>query len=134
MEDNCLFCKIIKGEIPSRKVFESENILAFLDISPIAEGHTVVIPKKHFVNTVDFPDEEMAPFFIDLKKVALKLKDKLGADGFNILQNNFRAAGQLVDHFHYHIVPRKTGDNRFKFPEKLEVTDEDLDAVLKKID
>src|SRR6056297_908993 len=120
MSDDCIFCKIVKGEIPSRKVYESESSLAFLDINPVARGHTVVIPKKHYQNMLDISEGALKPFFSDLKKVSAKLKEKLDADGFNLLQNNFRAAGQLVDHFHFHVIPRRKNDEAFKFPEKIE--------------
>ena len=103
---DCLFCKIIKGEIPSRKIFESNNTFAFLDIAPKREGHVVLIPKIHYYNLLDIPEEEIKPFFQDLKKVASIVKEKMNAEGFNIIQNNFPAAGQVVPHFHYHIIPR----------------------------
>jgi histidine triad (HIT) family protein len=131
--EDCLFCKIIRGDIPSKKVYESENVFAFLDIFPIAEGHTVVVPKNHFYNLLDFPDEEIGPYFIELKKIATILKDKLGGDGFNILQNNFRSAGQVVPHLHYHIIPRKEKDGVIKLKiSKQKATDEELDRILSK--
>ncbi len=133
MSDDCIFCKIVKGEIPSRKVYESESSLAFLDINPVARGHTVVIPKKHYQNMLDISEGALKPFFSDLKKVSAKLKEKLDADGFNLLQNNFRAAGQLVDHFHFHVIPRRKNDKAFKFPEKIEASDEELDAIQEKL-
>jgi histidine triad (HIT) family protein len=131
--EDCLFCKIIEGAIPSKKVHDTENMFAFLDINPITEGHTVVVPKFHCVNLLDFPDDKLDAFFKDLKSVALLLKEKLGADGFNLLQNNGAAAGQVIYHAHYHIIPRKEGDNAFKFPPHMEVTPEQLDETLKKI-
>ena len=83
---------------------------------------------------LDFPDDQMASFFIDLKHVATLLKTKLNADGFNIVQNNFPAAGQVVDHFHYHIIPRKEGDNALKIKQKAsQATNEELDALLRKL-
>ncbi|MHA1646070.1 MAG: HIT family protein [Promethearchaeota archaeon] len=110
MSEDCIFCKIIAGKIPCYKVFESEHTLAFLDIGPMVAGHTVVIPKKHFFTFEDMPSEELQPFFADLQKVCKILKEKLNADGYNIVQNNYRAAGQLVEHAHYHILPRTIGD------------------------
>ena len=102
--EDCLFCKIIRGEIPAKKVYESDNVFAFLDIFPIAKGHTVVIPKEHYYNLLDFPDDAIGPYFTELKKIAALLKEKLGGDGFNIIQNNFPSAGQVVPHLHYHIL------------------------------
>jgi histidine triad (HIT) family protein len=112
MADNCLFCKIINGEIPSSKVYEDKDAIAFLDIFPFTKGHTVVIPVKHYETFFDFPDDQMGNYFSVIKKLAAQIKNNLNADGINIVQNNFRAAGQIVFHMHYHILPRWTDDNR----------------------
>jgi len=133
MSETCIFCKIIKGEIPSKKVFENEEILAFLDINPITKGHTVVIPKNHYETILDLPEGEMQKFFSALKKVASMIKKNLDADGFNILQNNFKAAGQEVPHMHFHIIPRMEGDGAIKFPPQMDVDSEYLENVLKEI-
>lgn len=134
LEENCLFCKIIRGEIPCRKVFETENTLAFLDISPMTAGHTVVVPKKHYYNLLNIPEEEIKPFFLDLKKISEFLKERLKFDGFNILQNNFPAAGQVVDHFHYHIIPRRKGGHKLPITKDPALaTDEALNEMLKKL-
>lgn len=131
---NCIFCKIIKGEIPCRKVYETENTLAFLDISPITEGHTVIIPKNHSYNLLDFPEIEILPFFIDLKKVAILLKEKLQIDGFNIVQNNFPAAGQVVNHFHYHFIPRMENGPKLKLKHDPKLaTDDALNKIHSKL-
>ena len=107
--NNCIFCKIAAGEIPSFKVYEDDLVLAYLDINPFAKGHTLVIPKKHSEGLLDTDDETLAAVIRRVKKVAAHLKEKLGADGFNILQNNGEAAGQTVKHLHFHIVPRFGG-------------------------
>jgi histidine triad (HIT) family protein len=134
MSDNCIFCKIIQGKIPSKKVFENDDVYAFLDIFPTSEGHTVVVPKQHYYNLLDFPDELIGSFFKHVKQIAFLLKSKLNADGFNIVQNNFPAAGQVVDHFHYHIIPRKEGDNALKIKQKAtQATNEELEALLEKL-
>jgi histidine triad (HIT) family protein len=112
MSENCLFCKIIKGEIPSAKVYEDKDVIAFLDIFPFSKGHTVVIPVKHYETFFDFPDDQMGYFFTVLKNLASQIKKNLNADGINIAQNNFRAAGQIVFHMHYHIIPRWENDER----------------------
>ncbi len=107
---DCVFCKIAKGEIKSERVAESDNFFAIRDAHPKTEGHTLVIPKKHFVTLLDIPDKlgnEMLSFS---KKVAGKLMDEKLADGFNIIMNNLEVAGQEVMHAHLHVLPRKEGD------------------------
>ena len=115
MKNNCIFCAIAAGEIPSFKVYEDEQVLAYLDINPFSKGHTLVIPKKHSSGLVDTDDETLAVVIARVKKVAAHLKEKLGCDGFNIVQNNGEAAGQTVRHVHFHIVPRWTGDDATSF-------------------
>ena len=112
MSEDCLFCKIIKGEIPSSKVYEDENVIAFLDIFPYIKGHTVVVPVEHYETFLEFPDHKMENYFSILKKLIDQIKTNLNADGINIVQNNFRAAGQIVFHMHYHIIPRWENDNK----------------------
>jgi histidine triad (HIT) family protein len=131
---NCVFCKIIRGEIPSSKLYEDKNYLAFLDIAPFVKGHTVVVPKEHYINLMDFPEDKMRDYFIAIKNVAILLKTKLDADGINIMQNNFKAAGQVVNHLHFHILPRWNEDKAFPFRiKKLDLSKEDLSEILKKI-
>ena len=109
MED-CIFCKISKEEIPCKKVNEDENFLAFLDVNPQVEGHTLIMPKKHFETILDMPSSAGAELLDCVKKTALKLIDETKAEGFNVLNNNFESAGQVVKHVHFHILPRKKGD------------------------
>ena len=104
--NDCIFCKIAAGEIPSFKVYEDDFVLAYLDINPFTKGHTLVIPKAHSEGLVDTSDETLAAVIARVKKVAAHLKAALPCDGFNILQNNGEAAGQTVKHLHFHIVPR----------------------------
>ena len=110
MKNNCIFCAIAEGEIPSFKVYEDDLVLAYLDINPFSEGHTLVIPKAHTTGLLDTPEETLAALLARVKKVAAHLKTALGCDGFHILQNNGAAAGQTVGHIHFHIVPRRNGD------------------------
>ena len=110
MTNNCVFCAIAAGEIPSFKVYEDELVLAYLDINPFSEGHTLVIPKAHSEGLLDTPDATLADVVRRVKKVAAHLKASLPCDGFNILQNNGEAAGQTVKHLHFHIVPRYVGE------------------------
>jgi histidine triad (HIT) family protein len=108
--ENCIFCKIIKGEIPYHKVYEDDNNLAFLDVTPIAKGHTVIIPKLHAETITDIEDDKLQSLFLAVKKVQQKLKGKLNPDGFNGGWNNNEVAGQTVPHLHIHIIPRYNGD------------------------
>ncbi len=110
MKNDCVFCAIAAGEIPCFKVFEDDFALAYLDINPFSEGHTLVIPKAHTTGLLDTPEETLAALLARVKKVAAHLKTALGCDGFHILQNNGAAAGQTVGHIHFHIVPRREGD------------------------
>lgn len=110
MKNDCIFCAIAAGEIPSFKVYEDDLVLAYLDINPFSEGHTLVIPKAHTAGLLDTDDATLAAIIARVKKVAAHLKATLACDGFNILQNNGEAAGQTVRHLHFHIVPRRNGD------------------------
>jgi histidine triad (HIT) family protein len=111
MKNDCVFCAIAAGEIPSFKVYEDDLVLAYLDINPFSKGHTLVIPKEHYTGLIDTPDETLAALIERVKKVAAHLKTALPCDGFNILQNNGEAAGQTVMHIHFHIVPRYGKEN-----------------------
>jgi len=106
MKNDCVFCAIAAGEIPSFKVYEDELVLAYLDINPFTKGHTLVIPKAHSQGLLDTDEATLAAVIARVKKVAAHLKAALPCDGFNILQNNGEAAGQTVKHLHFHIVPR----------------------------
>ena len=110
MKNDCLFCAIAAGEIPSFKVYEDDLVLAYLDINPFSRGHTLVIPKKHASGLFDADDATLAAVIARVKKVAAHITAKLGCDGFNVLQNNGEAAGQTVKHIHFHIIPRWNGD------------------------
>ena len=107
--NDCIFCKIAAGEIPSFKVYEDGDVLAYLDINPFAKGHTLVIPKAHSSGLVDTDNDRLAMVMAAVRKVASHLKTALPCDGFNILQNNGEAAGQTVRHIHFHIIPRYEG-------------------------
>ncbi len=128
---DCIFCKIIDGKIPSKKIFESNLNLAFLDIFPIARGHTIIIPKNHYSHLEDIPDSELGELYKVVKKLAILIHEKLKIDGYNILQNNFTAAGQVIQHFHVHIIPRNLDDKIFtiKIPRN-NVSEEELNDVL----
>lgn len=110
MNENCIFCKIVKKEIPANIVHETEDVLCFLDIKPLNLGHTLVIPKKHFTNLLDTPSDILEKTAVAIKKVAGAIKIAVRADAINIGQNNGKAAGQLVFHTHFHIIPRYEDD------------------------
>ena len=115
---DCIFCKIIKGEIPSQKVYEDETVYAFLDIAPINKGHTLVIPKEHHEKFMETDDAVLADVVQKVKKIAKAVKDAVQADGINIGVNNDKAAGQLVFHTHFHIIPRFNNDGLKTWPNK----------------
>ncbi|KAF9921416.1 Adenosine 5'-monophosphoramidase [Modicella reniformis] len=98
----CIFCKIVRREIPSKVLFETEHCLAFLDVGPLSEGHTLVIPKHHAQYLHELPDEQM----IDLLPTAKKVATAIGCKNYNVLQNNGRIAHQAVDHVHFHVIPK----------------------------
>ena len=107
---NCIFCRIAKGEIPCAKVYEDENVLAFLDLAPVHPGHTLVIPKEHYRDMLEFPAGMGSAIFAAVQKVAAAVVKATGAQGFNIMQNNGIAAGQTMFHIHWHIIPRFDND------------------------
>ncbi|WP_246938834.1 HIT family protein [Bacillus pinisoli] len=105
-KDDCIFCKIVKGEIPSAKVFENEHVLAFLDISQVSKGHTLVIPKVHKENVFELTPEIAQEIFKVVPKISNSIKKQFSPIGLNLLNNNGEQAGQSVFHFHLHIIPR----------------------------
>jgi histidine triad (HIT) family protein len=113
----CIFCKIVAGEIPSYKVYEDENCLAFLDIAPVNYGHTLVVTKKHYANMEEIPENELCQLIKAVKKVGKALKDGLGAAGYNIGENNDPVAGQVVPHIHFHVMPRRADDGLRLWPQ-----------------
>jgi histidine triad (HIT) family protein len=110
MEQECIFCNIANKEIKTKTIYEDDNFISFFDANPLTEGHSLVIPKKHFKTLLDMPDTLGNEFLEAVKKTALKLIKDYKAEGFNILMNNYEAAGQAVNHAHVHILPRKKED------------------------
>jgi len=106
----CVFCRIIRGEIPAQRVFEDSEVLAFLDINPLAPGHTILIPKHHSANLEDLPPQWAVALGRTLGRLAGAITAAVGAAGYNLLQNNGPVAGQLVPHVHFHIIPRRPDD------------------------
>ena len=123
---NCIFCKIANGEIPSTTLYEDEDFRVILDLGPATRGHALLLPKNHFANLFELDDETAQKAILVAKKMAGKMKDALGADGFNLVQNNGEAAGQTVFHFHMHLIPRYENDNAGILWEPGETTPEDM--------
>lgn len=129
----CIFCKIVNGEIPSYKVFENEYVMAFLDISQTTLGHTLVIPKKHFNNIYELDEFYAAETFKAVAKLSKKIKKSLNVNAINIINNNGPLAGQSVEHFHIHIIPRYEDDGLIiKYPTN-KLTEEEFYELMKKI-
>ncbi|MCX6744216.1 MAG: HIT domain-containing protein [Candidatus Parcubacteria bacterium] len=116
--EDCLFCKIVKDMIPANKVYEDDNVIAFLDIHPVNPGHTLVVPKKHSFNMLDADDETLKAMIIATKKIAKAIIAAQGLDSFNLEVNNGRMAGQIIHHLHWHIIPRTESDGLQHWPGK----------------
>lgn len=116
--EECIFCKIVSGNIPAYKVYEDNETLAFLDINPVHEGHTLVIPKDHFENIYSIPPETLARLSLTTQKMAIAVKNAVEADGINIIMNNEKDAGQIVFHAHFHVIPRRHNDGLANWPQK----------------
>ncbi len=112
MNTDCIFCKIVHGQMPSSIVYEDEKSMAFMDIAPVAKGHVLVIPRMHYDPITATPDEVLAHLIGVVKQVAKAQVKALGANGINVSQANGRCAGQLVPHIHFHVIPRFDGDNK----------------------
>ncbi len=111
MAEQCIFCKIVRGEIPNTTLYEDESVLSFLDIAPAAKGHAIVIPKKHYQTLLDLPHEELKGVMEAVQKIAAATMVALpGVQGFNVVQSNNEAAGQVIPHVHFHIIPRQKED------------------------
>ena len=128
----CIFCKIIKREIPSNIIYEDEYTMAFLDIAPVLPGHALVIPKKHVSSLVDLDDIELCHSLTIVKKVGEALKKSLGAKGYNINVNNGEVAGQIIDHFHWHVIPRQNKEELEQWPQG-KYEDDEGEKIAKKI-
>ena len=128
-DDNCIFCKLANGVIPTNSIYEDDEFNVILDAGPATIGHALILPKEHYKNIYELPEETAGEVFKLAKKLAVKMTDKLGADGFNIVQNNNEVAGQSVFHFHMHLIPRYEGDGQHILWEPTEPASEELEAV-----
>ena len=132
--ENCIFCKIVSGEFNSWKIFEDEHTLAFLDVNPAAEFHTLVIPKAHYVNVLDIPNEVFLQVMATVKKVVDLYKTKLGIENLQLIHSAGREGQQDVFHLHVHIVPRSAGDGQnVKWKTYPELRDK-FDEMLRQLD
>ena len=129
MSENCIFCKIANGEIPSKTIFEDEDVRVILDLGPATKGHALVIPKQHYENLFELPEENAMNVMKIAKQQAAKMKAALQADGFNLVQNNGETAGQTVMHFHMHLIPRYENDGQTLGWKPLEPTQEELEEI-----
>ena len=111
-DDNCIFCKLANGVFPTNSIYEDEDFNVILDLGPATKGHALILPKEHSNNLYELPDETAAKVMKLAKRMAIHMTDRLGADGFNLLQNNNEVAGQTVYHFHMHLIPRYEGDGQ----------------------
>ncbi|MBE5970532.1 MAG: HIT family protein [Lachnospiraceae bacterium] len=132
-DDNCIFCKIANGEIPSNTLFEDDDFRVIFDLSPATKGHALILPKNHFRNLYDIEEETAGKVFKLAHKMSVKMKDYFKCDGFNIIQNNEECAGQTVFHFHMHLIPRYKGDNALKLWAPKEADAEELKKMAEDI-
>jgi len=112
IKDDCIFCKIANGVIPTNSIYEDDKFRVILDLSPATKGHALILPKEHFANIYELPEEWAAQVMVLAKKMAMTMTEKLKCDGLNLVQNNGEAAGQTVMHFHLHLIPRYENDNQ----------------------
>lgn len=132
-DENCIFCKLANGDIPTATLYEDDDFRVILDAGPAAKGHALIIPKEHYADLYELSDELAAKVLVLAKKMITKLTDILGCDGYNIVQNNGEAAGQTVFHFHLHMIPRFKEDGVGVTWKVGELKEEDKEELLAKI-
>lgn len=132
-KDDCIFCKLASGAIPTRCIYEDEDFKVILDAAPATRGHALILPKEHADDLYQLPEEMAGKAFVLAKRLAKSMTEILGCQGFNIVQNNGEAAGQTVFHFHIHLIPRYLDDGQGTFWEPRHFTDEMLDEIRSKL-
>lgn len=132
LNNGCIFCKIVKGEIPCYKIYEDKEVLAFLDINPVNPGHVLVIPKNHYELLEDLPDELLVKIIFVVKKLVPSVKNAVKSKGINLGLNNGREAGQLIPHVHFHIMPRFERDGH-RLWEGKKLSDEQMKSIVEQI-
>ena len=131
MKDDCIFCKLANGIYPTNSIYEDEDFNVILDAGPATKGHALILPKEHYANLFELPDETASKVMVLAKKMATHMKEKLNCDGFNLVQNNGPCAGQTVFHFHYHLIPRYEDDGQNILWEPRTVKEEDQKELCK---
>ncbi|WP_408069779.1 HIT family protein [Butyrivibrio sp. JL13D10] len=132
-DSNCIFCKLANGEIPTNSIYEDDRFNVILDNGPATRGHCLILPKDHYSDLFELPDDTAAEAMKLAKKLATTLKTKLSADGINLVQNNGAAAGQTVHHFHLHIIPRYENDGQHILWNPTEPSAEELKELCDKL-
>ena len=132
-DETCIFCRIAQKQVPASSVYEDEKVMAFLDIRPLNEGHTLVIPKAHYENIFDVPQELNAYIHGAIKQIATAVKKAMNTDGISIIQQNGKAANQDIPHLHVHVIPRYNGQKMPSFSETSEAKREQLSQTAAKI-
>lgn len=128
-DTNCIFCKIANGEIPSKTLYEDDNFRVILDLGPATKGHALILPKEHYANLYELPEETAGEVMKLAKRMADRMKERLGCEGLNLVQNNGDLAGQTVFHFHMHMIPRYQADGQKIGWKPGELTQEELEEI-----
>lgn len=128
-DTNCIFCKIANGEIPSKTLYEDDSFRVILDLGPATKGHALIIPKEHYANLYELPEETAGEVMKLAKKMVVKMTERLGCEGFNLVQNNGELAGQTVFHFHMHMIPRYQADGQKIGWKPQDATQEELEEI-----
>lgn len=128
-DTNCIFCKIANGEIPSKTLYEDEDFRVILDLGPASKGHALILPKEHYADLYELPEETAGEVMKLAKKMAAQMTQRLGCEGFNLVQNNGELAGQTVFHFHMHLIPRYRDDGQKIGWKPQEATQEELETI-----
>ena len=132
-KDDCIFCKIAAGEIPSKTIYEDDLFRVILDLGPATKGHALILPKDHADNLFELPDDTAGKVLVLAKKLATQMKEKLDCDGLNLVQNNGEEAGQTVKHFHMHMIPRYKNDGQRIGWKPGEPTQDELESIKKQM-
>lgn len=128
-DTNCIFCKIANGEVPSKTLYEDDSFRVILDLGPATKGHALIIPKEHYANLYELPEETAGETMKLAKKMVMKMTERLGCEGFNLVQNNGDMAGQTVFHFHMHMIPRYQADGQKIGWKPQDATQEELEEI-----
>lgn len=132
-KDDCIFCKIANGDIPAKTLYEDDSFRVILDLGPATKGHALILPKDHYANLFELPEETCGEVMKLAKKMSTRMMEKLHADGFNIVQNNHEAAGQTVMHYHLHLIPRYENDGQHILWNPTTVSAEELEQTMEEI-